>query len=81
MDELENIIKNAQGSIENRLRAAYNLGKKDGLSGIEEIKAEIREKMKQMKHDADNDEWYSGKFSGLGDALMLINKKMEDKTE
>lgn len=30
--ELNNIIKNAHGSIENRINAAYNLGKKEGMS-------------------------------------------------
>ena len=38
--ELDHIIKNMQGSIENRLKAAYNLGRNDGYeAGIHELEA------------------------------------------
>lgn len=41
--ELNNIIKNAHGSIENRIKAAYNLGKKDGMSKWISVKERLPE--------------------------------------
>lgn len=51
------------------------------ITVLEDIKAEIKAEMQRMKHEVDVDEWYSGKFSGLGNALELINKKMEESGE
>ena len=39
--ELNNIIKNAQGSIENRINAAYNLGRREGYKE-QELCEEVR---------------------------------------
>ena len=42
-EELNNIIKNVHGSIENRINAAYNLGKKDGMSKWIPVKERLPE--------------------------------------
>lgn len=44
-EELNNIIKNAHGSIENRIKAAYNLGKKDEMSKWIPVTERLPEKL------------------------------------